>query len=145
MGQQALKFDIGSDIGTEPIDRERVDEKEINWRGSSYKDLIAMPETVRKTFGYALGLAQNGLRHPDTKTLAGFRPALVEILEDDDGDTYRGIYTVHYADAVYVLHCFKKKSTKDKNLPKQDKETIKARLAEVRRTEELKARARKKS
>jgi phage-related protein len=104
-----------------------------------------MPEKVRKTFGYALGLAQNGLRHPDTKTLTGFKPALVEILEDDDGDTYRSVYTIQFADVVYVLHCFKKKSTKDRNLPKQDRETIEARLAEVRRIEAEKARARKKS
>ena len=122
-----------------------MDEKDVDWRGSSYKDLLAMPEKVRKTFGYALGLAQNGLRHPDTKTLTGFKPALVEILEDDDGDTYRSVYTIQFADVVYVLHCFKKKSTKDRNLPKQDRETIEARLAEVRRIEAEKARARKKS
>jgi phage-related protein len=122
-----------------------VDEKDVDWRGSSYKDLLAMPEKVRKTFGYALGLAQNGLRHPDTKTLTGFKPALVEILEDDDGDTYRSVYTIQFADVVYVLHCFKTKSTKDRNLPKQDRETIEARLAEVRRIEAEKARARKKS
>jgi phage-related protein len=35
----------------------------------------------------------------------------------DDGDTYRAAYTAHYADLVYVLHCFKKKSTSGRNLP----------------------------
>ena len=121
-----------------------MDEKEIDWRGSSYKDLLEMPEAVRKTFGYAFSLAQNGMRHPDTKPLTGFKPATVEILEDDDGDTYRGVYTVHFEDVVYVLHCFKKKSTRGRNLPKPDKETIEARLAEVRQIETKKAKARKK-
>ena len=97
---------------------------------------------VRKTFGYALGLAQNNLRYEDAKALTGFKPALVEVLEDDDGDTYRAVYTAHYADAVYVLHCFKKKSTNGRNLPKRDKETIEARLAEVKRIEAAKARKR---
>jgi phage-related protein len=122
-----------------------VDGKEIDWRGSSYRDLREMPEKVRKTFGQALRLAQNGLRHPDTKQLKGFRPALVEILEDDDGDTYRAIYTAHFNDVIYVIHCFKKKSTEGSNLPKADKRTIESRLADVRRIEAEKARARKKS
>lgn len=121
-----------------------MDEREIDWRGSSYKDLCNMPEDVRRTFGYALGLAQNGLPYEDAKTLTGFKPALVEILEDDDGDTYRAIYTAHYEDVIYVLHCFKKKSTSGRNLPKRDKERIEARLAEVKRIEAEKAKTKKK-
>ena len=46
-----------------------MDDKRIEWLGSSKKDLLAMPETVVNTFGYALGLAQNGLSYPDAKTL----------------------------------------------------------------------------
>ena len=121
-----------------------MDERRIDWRGSSYKDLCDMPALVRQTFGFALGMAQNNLRYEHAKTLAVFKPALVEILEDDDGDTYRAVYTAHYEDVVYVLHCFKKKSTAGRNLPKRDKETIEARLAEVRRIEADKAKARKK-
>lgn len=118
-----------------------VDGKPIDWRGGSYRDLCDMPEAVRRTFGYALGLAQNGLPHPDAKTLKGYRPFLIELIEDDDGDTYRAIYTAQYEDVIYVLHCFKKKSTSGRNLPKRDKETLEARLAEVRRIEVEKARA----
>lgn len=112
-----------------------MNERSIDWRGSSYKDLCKMPETVRRTFGYALGLAQNALPYADAKTLTGFKPALVELLE---------VYTAHYADVVYVLHCFKKKSTSGRNLPKRDRETIEARLAEVKRAEAAKAKARKR-
>ena len=57
----------------------------------------------------------------------------------------RAMYTVHYSDVVYVLHCFKKKSPKDKTLPKPDRKTIETRLAEVKRIEAEKAKARKKS
>ena len=122
-----------------------MDERRLEWCGSSYKELLEMPAPVQRTFGYALGLAQNGMRYEDIKMLKGFRPALVEILEDDDGDTYRAIYTAHFEDAVYVLHCFKKKSTKGRNLPKADKETIERRLTEVRRIEAEKSKARKRS
>ena len=122
-----------------------MDAREIGWRGSSHKDLREMPEKVRKTFGQALRMAQNGLRHPDTKPLKGFKPALVEILEDHDGDTYRAIYTARFEEMIYVLHCFKKKSTEGVNLPKADRLTIESRLADVRRIEAEKARARKRS
>ena len=121
-----------------------MDNKSIDWRGSSYKDLCALPAKVRQTFGFALGFAQNSLSYDDAKTLTGYRPSLVEVLEDDDGDTYRAVYTAHFADVIYVLHCFKKKSTSGRGLPKRDKETIELRLAEVRRIEADKAKARKR-
>jgi phage-related protein len=57
-----------------------MDEREIDWRGSAYKDLCDMPDNVRQTFGFALGLAQNNLPYEDAKTLSGFKPALVESL-----------------------------------------------------------------
>lgn len=112
-----------------------MDDKQVAWIGSSRRDLLDMPDDVRKTFGYALGLAQNGLRYDDAKTLSQFKPGVVEILEDDDGDTYRAVYTARYDDVVYVLHCFKKKSTSGIGLPKRDKATIEARLAEVKAIE----------
>ena len=122
-----------------------MDARRLEWLGGSHRDLIGMPDAVRQAFGFALGLAQNGLRHENAKTLIGFKPTLVELIEDDDGDTYRAIYTVRYEDVVYVLHCFKKKSTSGRALPKRDKETIEARLAEVKRIEADKARSKEAS
>ena len=112
-----------------------MDEKSVEWLGSSFRDLLAMPETVRRTFGYALGLAQNGLVHPDTKELKGFSPKLVEVLENYDGDTYRAVYTARFENVVYVLHCFQKKSTRGRKLPRRDLATIEARLADLKRIE----------
>ena len=121
-----------------------MDDKALDWCGGSKKDLMSMPADVQRTFGFGLGLAQNGLRPEDAKTLGGFKPTTIELLEDDDGDTYRAVYTAHYDDIVYVLHCFKKKSTKGRNLPKPDKETIEARLTEVRKIEAAKAKSKRK-
>ena len=108
-----------------------MDAKKIAWMGSSKKDLLAMPEQVVNTFGYALGLAQNGLSYADAKTLTQFKSPVVEVLEDHDTDTYRAVYTARFAETVYVLHCFKKKSARQSELPKPDRETIEARLREV--------------
>ena len=115
-----------------------MDAKSIAWMGSSKKDLLAMPEPVINTFGYALGLAQNGLSYPDAKTLTQFKSAVVEVLEDHDSDTFRAVYTARFEDTVYVLHCFKKKSPKQSELPKRDKETIELRLREVTAIEDTK-------
>jgi len=101
-----------------------------------------MPEPVINCFGYALGLAQNGLSYPDAKTLTQFKTAVVEVLEDHNSDTFRAVYTARFEDTVYVLHCFKKKSPKQSELPKRDKETIELRLREVTAIEDAK---RKKS
>ena len=115
-----------------------MDDKRIEWLGSSKKDLLAMPETVVNTFGYALGLAQNGLSYPDAKTLTQFKSAVVEVLEDHDTDTYRAVYTARFADTIYVLHCFKMKSSRQSELPKRDRETIAARLKDVTAIEDAK-------
>ena len=78
--------------------------KSLRWVASSKKDLIAMPDEVKDTFGYALHLAQMGLKHPDAKPLKGFSGAgVLEVVEDFQGDAYRADYTVRYADAVYVV------------------------------------------
>jgi phage-related protein len=106
--------------------------KALIWLGSSRKDLREMPEGVRDTFGYALYRAQLGAKHPQAKPLRGFDSAgVLEVAENAQGGTYRAVYTVRFAAAVYVLHCFQKKSTSGIATQKQDMELIKARLRQA--------------
>jgi len=44
------------------------------------------------------------------------------------GDTYRAVYTVKIADAIYVLHCFQKKSKQGIETPKQEMDRVRDRL-----------------
>ncbi|MFZ0942890.1 MAG: type II toxin-antitoxin system RelE/ParE family toxin [Syntrophobacteraceae bacterium] len=89
----------------------------------------AMPEDVQDTFGFALYLAQLVEKHPGAKPMKGFTGAgVLEIVEDYSSDTYRAVYTVRFADAVYVLHVFQKKSKHGIATPKEEIEKIKARL-----------------
>lgn len=91
-----------------------------------------MPADVQDTFGYALHLAQAGEKHAQAKPLKGFGgTGVLEVVEDHQGDTYRAVYTVRYATAVYVLHCFQKKSTRGIATPKPDLDLIEARLKAV--------------
>lgn len=104
-------------------------EKPLFWIGRSYHDLLACPPEVRQTFGFALGLAQQGGKFVDAKPLKGFGGAgVLEVVEDWQSDTFRCVYTVKFAGAVYVLHTFQKKSKTGSKTPKQEIDLVKVRL-----------------
>jgi phage-related protein len=88
-----------------------------------------MPADVQDVFGHALDLAERGLKHPEVKPLKGFGGAgVLEVVEDFDTNTYRAVYTVRFDNAVYVLHCFQKKSTSGVKTAQRDIELIRTRL-----------------
>lgn len=91
-----------------------------------------MPDEVQQTFGFALYHAQAGSLHPDAKPLKGFGSAgVLEVVEDWRGDTYRAVYTVRFSEAVYVLHCFQKKSNRGIQTPRREMDLIRERLKEA--------------
>ena len=103
--------------------------KPLYWVGSSKKDLQGAPRDVQDVFGFALYLAQEGGKHYQAKSLRGFAGAgVLEVVENHDSDTYRAIYTVNLGGAVYVLHCFQKKSSTGIKTPKHEVDLIKSRL-----------------
>jgi phage-related protein len=106
--------------------------KPVIWLGSSRKDLRSFSGPVQDHIGYALYVAQCGGKHRDAKTLSGFGGAgVVEVVKDFRGDTFRAVYTLRYAGAVYVLHVFQKKSKTGRETPHRDIELIKRRLREA--------------
>jgi phage-related protein len=112
--------------------------KPLKWVGSAKRDLDAMPEDVKDLFGHAIDLAQAGGKHQDARILTGFGSAgVLEVVEDDRGNTYRAVYTVKFAGWVYVLHCFQKKSKSGIKTPKADTDLIHARLKAARQDFEV--------
>lgn len=108
--------------------------KSLVWIGSSRSDLRAFPDEVKDAMGYALFQAQLGRKAPSAKPLAGFGGAgVLEITEDYRTNTYRAVYTVKFAELVYVLHVFQKKSKKGIATPKSDLDLIKKRLRSAER------------
>jgi len=104
-------------------------ERPLRFIGGSKRDLIALPVEVRKFFGHALDFAQRGDKHERAKVLKGFGGAgVLELVEDDRDGTYRAVYTVKFDEAVFVLHCFSKKSKKGAETPKEDMAIIRERL-----------------
>jgi phage-related protein len=105
-------------------------EKQVEWVGSSLKDLRTFPVDVRRVVGSALYEAQQGGEHPSTKALRGFGGrAVLEVIDDFRGDTFRAIYTVRFADTIYVLHCFQKKAKRGIATPQHELEIVRLRLA----------------
>lgn len=104
--------------------------KPLFWVGKSRDDLRRLPEAVRRDMGFALQFAQEGGKHPSAKPLKGLGDAgVLEIVERNRGDTYRAVYTIRFADAVYVLHVFMKKSKQGIATPRSDMKLIASRLA----------------
>jgi len=104
-------------------------EKRLFWIGSSKKDLMALPKDVRKFFGHALDFSQRGEQHDSAKVMKGFGGTRVlEIVKNDIAGTYRAFYTVKFEEAMFVLHCFQKKSKSGIATPKEEMKIIHARL-----------------
>lgn len=53
---------------------------------------------------------------------------MLEVVEDGVGGTYRAVYTVKFEEAVFVLHCFQKKSKRGSETPKEDMDIVRTRL-----------------
>lgn len=103
--------------------------KPLVWVGSSKEDLIAFPGPARREAGYALYLAQMGMKAINAKPLRGFGGAgVLEVVANHDGNAYRAVYTVRFAEAVFVLHAFQKKSKRGAATPQAEVELIKRRL-----------------
>jgi phage-related protein len=103
-------------------------ERPLYWIGSSLRDLSRFPAAVQRTVGFAVSAAQYGGKHPGAKPWKGEGPGVLEVVKDHDGDTYRAIYTVRFADAVYVLHAFQKKSPRGIATRQSDIALVKERL-----------------
>ena len=113
------------------MERQARAPRPLRWIGSARKDYAAFPKELQEEFGYQLHLAQVGLRPLSAKLLKGLGSGTVELVEDFDGDTYRAVYTVRFATAVYVLHSFKKKSKQGIKTPQADIDLIKRRLRDA--------------
>ncbi len=105
-------------------------EKEIRWVGTSYDDLLGFPADSRREAGFQLGKVQAGLEPDNWKALPDIGAGAREIRIREPGGAFRVIYVATFEEAVYVLHCFQKKSEK---MTRQDKVTAVARYSAASR------------
>jgi len=86
--------------------------KPIAFRGTSLRDLKLFPESARRAAGYQLDLVQHGHDPNDWKPMPSVGSGVREIRIHEVSGAYRVIYVAKFSNAVYVLHCFQKKSQK---------------------------------
>lgn len=103
-------------------------ERELFWVASSKADLLRFPEAVKDTVGSALSVAQFGGKHPAAKPWKGLGRGILEVVEDYRGNAYRAVYAVRFANVVYVLHAFQKKSPSGVRTSRGDIQLIGQRL-----------------
>ena len=93
---------------------------------------MALPMLPRKFFGHTLDFAQRDQTHAAAEVLQGFGGAgMLEVVEYDISGPYRAVYTIRFAEAVFVLRCFQKKSKQGIATPKEDMEIIRIRRKAV--------------
>ena len=105
-----------------------TDEKEIRWLGSSYADLLAFPKQPRREAGFQLGRVQAGLEPMDWKPFDEVGAGTREVRISDAKGIFRVMYVAKFEEAVYVLHCFQKKT---QATSKQDKDIAATRYRAV--------------
>lgn len=86
--------------------------KKIAFLGSSLDDLREFPSTARSEAGYQLDRVQHGLEPADFKSMPTIGKGVWEVRITDEAGQFRVIYIAKLKDAVYVLHCFQKKTQK---------------------------------
>ena len=104
------------------------DEKQIRWVGSAYDDLLAFPKDARKEAGFQFGKVQAGLEPTDWKPFDEVGGGTREIRIREASGIYRVMYVAKFEAAIYVLHCFQKKT---QVTTKQDKAIATARYRAV--------------
>ena len=93
-----------------------MDRKPIEFRGSALSDLRAFPEAARRAAGFQLDRLQCGLEPGDWKPMTTVGAGVREIRIAESSGAFRVMYVAKFASAVYVLHCFQKKTQRTREL-----------------------------
>jgi phage-related protein len=101
---------LSKNIDSQSINLYNPGVKRLVFVGSSLEDLKEFPTEARRAAGFELGSAQRGLDPSDWKPMgAGVREIRIHVLGE-----WRVLYVAKFAEAIYVLHAFQKKTQKTK-------------------------------
>ena len=102
--------------------------KPIEFRGTALDDLRQFPGTARRQAGFQLDQVQRGRQADDWKPMSSVGHGVQEIRIRDESGAFRVLYVAKFERAIYVLHCFQKKSPSGTRTAKTDVEMIEHRL-----------------
>ena len=89
-----------------------TDPKSVEFKGSSLDDLRTFPASARREAGHQIDQVQHGQEPDDWKPMPTIGPGVREIRIRDAAGAFRVVFVAKFSDAVYVLHCFQKKTPK---------------------------------
>ena len=89
--------------------------------------IFGLPADARREAGYQLDRVQRGLDPDDWRPMPSIGAGVREIRVRERAGAFRVIYVATFADAVYVLHAFQKKT---QQTPKRDMDLAALRLRE---------------
>jgi phage-related protein len=105
--------------------------KPVDFRGNALDELRSFPEAARRAAGFQIDRLQRGYDPDDWKPMPSVGKGVREVRIRDEAGAFRVIYLVKLGDAVYVLHCFQKKTRKTAT---SDIELARNRYKELMRT-----------
>lgn len=101
------------------VRRDGAQEKEIVWIGSSYEDFFAFPITAKRDAGYQLHRIQNDLPPENFKSYSELGAGVCELRLREATGIFRVMYVAKFDEAIYVLHCFQKKTQRTSGSDKE--------------------------
>jgi len=84
--------------------------KPVEFLGSSLSELRDFPLPIRRQAGYQIDKLQHGEEPDDWKPIKTIGACVQEIRLQDEAGAFRVVYIAKLKDAIYVFHCFKKKT-----------------------------------
>jgi len=104
--------------------------KPFEFRGTALVDLRDFPQSIKRDAWFQLDKVQHGLPPEDFKPMKTMGAGVVELWVRDESGAFRVVYVAKFESAIYVLHCFQKKTP---NTDKRDIELARQRLADLTR------------
>jgi phage-related protein len=102
--------------------------KQVRWLANSLEQIRDFPDEARHEAGYQLERVQAGKDPADWKPMPSVGLGVNEIRVREASGAFRLIYVARFAEAVYVIHAFQKKSRKT---PKPDIDLARRRFREL--------------
>jgi phage-related protein len=105
--------------------------KPLSFFGGSWDDYVNFPPSIQRKAGFQLDRVQRGLEPYDWKPMAGIGPGVKEVRLREMSGAYRVVYVATFAEAVFVLHAFRKKTQRT---PKRELELASQRFKDLERS-----------
>jgi phage-related protein len=104
----------------------------VSWIRAALKEFETFPEGSRSICLAALTVAAEGGKADVAKPMRGLGSGVFEIALPFKGDAFRVVYVVQFADEIWVVHAFQKKSTQGIRTPQREIDLIKDRLKRLK-------------